>query len=859
MDELLRDFLIETNESLETVDVQLVRFEQQPDNQDILRAIFRLVHTIKGTCGFLGLPRLEALAHAAESAMGRFREGQPVTRRAVSLILASIDRIRFILAEIERTAAEPEGSDEDLVTALEVETDARPETPAVSFEEIADEDTETPSVEAAVEEKTNEENLAPEINEAGEVFASSATAISTLRVNVDTIERLLTLVSELVLTRNQLLEIARQQGDHGFNVPLQRLSHVTAELQECVMRTRMQPIGNAWQKLPRMVRDLNRELGKDIVLVLQGADTELDRQVLDHIKDPLAHMVRNAADHGLESPEERIAAGKSPRGTITLSAFHSGGSISIEISDDGRGLDLGRIRAKALERGLASEAELGRTSDAQLMKFIFVPGFSTARELTPISGRGVGLDVVHTNIDAIGGTIDVRASAGHGTTFVISLPLTLAIVPALLVGVGEFRFALPQSAVTELVRAGADSEARIEKLNGGTVVVLRGEVLPLVSLAELLQIEDPRQAGRTESDFVVVMTLGTRRFAVTVDAVFHTEEIVVKPMSAKLRHIQLFSGNTILGDGTVVLILDPNGLARSMGASSETERHSMAFSTADAGSEEEAGERTSLLVLRAGHDESYAVPISAITRLEEIETDHLEQVGNRLVIQYRGRLMPLVSLSGGADFKTGKRKPCLVLSHGDKAMGLLVDEIVDVVEEHLDLDLGGARAGCLGSTIVQDRATDILDTGYYLSQAFPEIRQRQGLEAHGVAGARVLLVEASAFFRDMFMPVLRAAGYGVSSVGTAAAALAQASSGARFAAVVVGRHLPDQDGLDCMTALMKQEGTRDAAMLILSPDFDPADSQTALDLGARAVLSAFDRQGLIEALDRFAGKMEQAA
>lgn len=853
MDELLHDFLIETNESLETVDVQLVRFEQQPDNQDILRAIFRLVHTIKGTCGFLDLPRLEALAHAAESAMGRFRDGQPVTRRAVSLILASIDRIRFILAEIERTAAEPEGSDQDLVTALELETDARPEAPAATFEEINEQDTpEAPSADA-----TLEENLAPEIDEAGEVFASPAAVASTLRVSVNTIERLLTMVSELVLTRNQLLEIARQQGDHGFNVPLQRLSHVTAELQECVMRTRMQPIGNAWHKLPRMVRDLNRELGKDIALVLQGADTELDRQVLDHIKDPLAHMVRNAADHGLESREQRIAAGKSARGTITLSAFHSGGSISIEISDDGRGLDLGRIRTKALERGLASEAELERMSDAQLMKFIFVPGFSTARELTPISGRGVGLDVVHTNIDAIGGTIDVRSSAGHGTTFVISLPLTLAIVPALLVGVGDYRFALPQGAVTELVRAGA--EARIEKLNGGTVVVLRGQMLPLVSLADLLQIEGPAEAGRSEGDFVVVMTLGTRRFAVTVDAVFHTEEIVVKPMSAKLRHIHLFSGNTILGDGTVVLILDPNGLARSMGAASETERHGVAVPTADEGSVEETGEQTSLLVLKAGQGESYAVPISAITRLEEIETDHLEQAGSRLVIQYRGRLMPLVSLSGAHDFKTGKRKPCLVLSHGDKSMGLLVDEIVDVVEEHLDLDLGGARAGCLGSMIVQDRATDILDAGYYLAQTFPEIGQRRAFEAEGTAGLRVLLVEGSAFFRDMFIPTLRAAGYAVSSVGTAEAAMAQASSGMRFSAAVVGRHLPDQDGLDCMAALMRREGTRDAAMLVLSPDFDPADCQKALDLGARAVLSGFDRQGLIEALDRFAGKMEQAA
>src|SRR5665213_1122151 len=483
MDDLLREFVTETNESLDVVDVELVRFEQDPNNAKILDNVFRLVHTIKGTCGFIGLPRLEALAHAAETLMGKFRDGVPATSEAVTLILSTIDRIKKILESLDREQREPDGADEDLISDLErmVERVAPFAAPAAERHTVG---TLTPQVlerplrpgEVSLDElervfrETSVDTTAAKSAKPAPALAGSSSLTATsaggqsIRVTVDTLEHLMTMVSELVLTRNQLLEIVRRHEDSEFKAPLQRLSNVTAELQEGVMKTRMQPIGNAWQKLPRIVRDLSNELGKQIDLEMQGAETELDRQVLDLIKDPLTHMVRNSADHGLESPEQRRAAGKPEHGRIRLSAYHEGGHIIIQLADDGRGLDTARIKSKVVTRGLASEADIEKMSEAQIHKFIFAPGFSTAAKVTSVSGRGVGMDVVRNNIDQIGGAIDVKSVAGVGLSFTIKIPLTLAIVAALIVEAGGNRYAIPQLSVIELVRARSNSEHRIERI-----------------------------------------------------------------------------------------------------------------------------------------------------------------------------------------------------------------------------------------------------------------------------------------------------------------------------------------------------------------------------------------------------------
>src|SRR5580658_4396281 len=531
MDDLLREFLTETNESLNLVDAELVRFEQEPNNGAILGNIFRLVHTIKGTCGFLALPRLETLTHAAETLMGKFRDGMPVTAEAVTLILSTIDRIKSILDAIEKSEQEPLGGDGDLIDLLgrmaRQEAKAPPQV-APPPVELKKPDKPEPPERADKQDKPERPD-----EERGDRLTNHS-----IRVNVDTLDHLMTTVSELVLTRNQLLEIVRRHEDSDFKVPLQRLSNVTAELQEGVMKTRMQPIGNAWQKLPRVVRDLCAELGKDIELTMRGADTELDRQVLDLVKDPLTHLVRNCADHGIESPAERIAAGKPAKGTIRLAAWHEGGHIIIEISDNGRGLDLAGIKAKVVEKGFASEAQLAAKSEAEICNYIFAPGFTTAAKVTSISGRGVGMDVVRSNIEQIGGTIDLKSQPGAGTTFTIKIPLTLAIVSALIVEAAGERFAIPQLAVLELVRAGNNGEHRIEHIKDAPVLRLRNKLLPLVRLKEVFRLG----ACDNENGFVVVTQVGSQVFGIVVDGVFHTEEIVIKPMSSKLRHIPVFSG-----------------------------------------------------------------------------------------------------------------------------------------------------------------------------------------------------------------------------------------------------------------------------------------------------------------------------
>jgi two-component system chemotaxis sensor kinase CheA len=910
MDDLLREFLTETSESLDTVDNQLVRFEQEPNNAKILDNIFRLVHTIKGTCGFLGLPRLEALAHAAETLMGKFRDGMPVTGEAVTLILTTIDRIKDLLAQLEANESEPEGEDRDLISELEAMVErgmaamaagaappplvpaapaAPPAAPAVTQGSLIDQTLERPlrpgevsldelerafretAIEtppahekapepkaaapapkaepAKVEAKAEPKAEAPKkaarakANADGEVHENDKVANQSIRVNVDTLEHLMTMVSELVLTRNQLLEIARRNEDTEFKVPLQRLSNVTAELQEGVMKTRMQPIGNAWQKLPRIVRDLATELGKQIELEMHGADTELDRQVLDLIKDPLTHMVRNSADHGLETPAERAASGKAEQGTIRLSTYHEGGHIIICIADNGRGLNTERIKAKAVANGLVTEAELEKMTEAQIHKFIFEPGFSTAAAVTSVSGRGVGMDVVRTNIDQIGGTIDIKSVAGEGTSVTIKIPLTLAIVSALIVEAGGDRFAIPQLSVVELVRARANSEHRIERIKDTAVLRLRNKLLPLMHLKKLLKIDDGSSSD-PENGFIVVTQVGNQTFGIVVDCVFHTEEIVVKPMSTKLRHIDMFSGNTILGDGAVIMIIDPNGIAKALGAAGSA---SQAVADEHAAHHAVGGEQlTSLLVFRAGTAQPKAVPLALVTRLEEIAADKIEISNGRYMVQYRDQLMPLVQMEGVSVQTTGSQ-PILVFADETRAMGLVVDEIIDIVEERLHIQVSGAKDGILGSAVIKGQATEVIDVGHFLPMAFADwfIRKEMATEAQTQS---VLLVDDSPFFRNMLAPVLKSAGYKVRTAASAIEGLATLRSGHTFDIVVTDIEMPEMNGFEFAEAIRADQNLHQLPVIAVSSLVSPAAIERGRQAGLYDYIAKFDRPGLIAAL-----------
>ncbi|MEM7191632.1 MAG: chemotaxis protein CheA, partial [Pseudomonadota bacterium] len=519
MDDLLIEFLSETSEQLDELDAGLVRFEQHPNDDDVLNTIFRVTHTIKGTCGFFELPRLSKLAHAAEALMGHYRDGATVSAQGVTVILASLERFKDILAQIGRDGVEPHGTDDDLIDRLNALADGREEAPLREDVAPSDDDAPDPTSDpsagpppqdefAVLEdawrreaaESTDEGPPVPrELPDAGprarqqaktqgskDPKSQSAQAeiaplrSQTVRVTVDTLENLMTSVSELVLARNQLLDVASHADIPAFATPLRRLSTVTFELHEAIMKARMQPISHAWQKLPVLVRTLSVELGKSIDINLLGGDEELDRQVLEAIRDPLTHMVRNAADHGLESPSERAAAGKSAKGRIKLKASQQGGGIVLTVADDGRGLDVERVRRKVLEFGLATQAELEGLSDSEICNYIFKPGFSTTDSVSMISGRGVGMDVVRRNIESIGGTVDLTSTSPAGTVFTVKIPLTLAIMSALIVDVVDMRFAIPQFGVVELVRVGDAAGNPVEFLNGAAVLHLRDKIIPLV-------------------------------------------------------------------------------------------------------------------------------------------------------------------------------------------------------------------------------------------------------------------------------------------------------------------------------------------------------------------------------------------
>jgi two-component system chemotaxis sensor kinase CheA len=668
----------------------------------------------------------------------------------------------------------------------------------------------------------------------------SALASASIRVNVGVIENLMTLISELVLTRNQLLQTQRMQKSSEFKVPLQRLSHITSDLQEGVTKMRMQPIGNAWSKLPRIVRDLSVDSGKKIELVQQGAETELDRQVLELIKDPLTHMVRNSADHGVEMPEERRAAGKPDHGTVTLEAYHEGGHIVIRISDDGKGLDAEKIKAKAIANNLTTESEAASMTEQQILQFIFRAGFSTAEKVTSVSGRGVGMDVVRTNIERIGGTIEMTSTLGRGTVFMIKIPLTLAIVSALIVETAGERFAIPQINVMELVRASDRNGSRIERVKDSPVFRLRDRLLPLVSLRELLGLK-PVDAASAE--FIVVTQVGAQTFGIVVDRVYDAEEIVVKPVAPILRGAAFYAGNTILGDGSVIMILDANGIASRVGHG-EMEDHAATRATSIA--EAHASDSASFLLFRGPGRELKAVPLELVARIEEINIAAMEEVGNRRVVQYRDHLMPLVAYDPTYVWPEIGKQAVLVFSDEGRSMGLVVSEIVDVVQDRMEIELNSDGPGLIGSAVISGKAVDIVDIGHYLTQAYSDwfdLQQTRHAERTRPL-RRALVVDDSSFFRNLIAPLLSAANWVVTTAADGNEALKLRDAGQEFDLIVSDIEMPGMNGLEFATEVRADPRWQNTPMIALSAHTSEADIEAGKEAGFAQYIGKSDQASL---------------
>jgi two-component system chemotaxis sensor kinase CheA len=833
MDELLNDFLTETTEHLEAASSQLVEFETDPSNLAIVSSIFRLVHTIKGTCGFLGLERLEALTHAAEAVVSRLRDGTRPTPELVNLILAAVDRVRMILSEIERTSAEPPGDDLDLIGALERH-----------LAELDD----------SMEVSSDLEPMEPPLPERGAITAKAPQASpgadgksdpndrqkrsETIRVDVSALERIMVLVSELVLTRNQLLELNRRQEDEAVKAPMQRLSALTSDLQDSVMRARMQPLSRVFARLPRLIRELAAETGKKLTLIVDGGDTELDRQLIEVIRDPLTHILRNAADHGIESPEARLIAGKPEAGTIRISASHEAGYIGVCIADDGRGLDIEKIKAKALSRGLVTATDLEQMPSEAIYRFIFLPQFSTAAAITSISGRGVGLDVVRDNVDKIGGSINVTSSFGKGTSFNLKIPLTLAIAPALIVEAGLHKFALPQQSVVEAIGFGEGSAHRVECVQNRLVLRLRDQVLPLADLRDIFKFsQGPTQVE--SANLAVIIRFGSQSFGILVDSVADVQEIVVKPLGASLAHLHVFSGHTILGDGSVVLILDPLGIAKTLGLTQALELGVQNLPERFI----PPREKTRLILFRSGEGAMKAVPLSLISRIESAASDALAVSDGLMVMQHRGFLMPVLRIEGTVSAETTRDRPVLVLGIGGESVGLLVDEIVDIVEDFLDIEIASGTPGTIGSARVSEMVVEIIDISHFVKVARPDALAR-GI----VTRFSVLLVDDRLFFRDMLSPILTAAGYRVTTANSARDALFLLSKGAQFHAIVTDTDMPEMDGYTLAREIKRHERNASIPIIALATHAAPIIEEAAAACGMCGVVGKFDRTALLAML-----------
>jgi two-component system, chemotaxis family, sensor kinase CheA len=753
IDEIVGEFLVESYENLDRYDEDLLALERDPQDVEVLSSIFRTIHTIKGTCGFFGFSRLESVAHVAENLLGKLREGAlVVTEPIASALLETGDAIRVMLRDIESAGEEGSSDHTALIATLEALHEGSEE-PVVDVEANVAEPADAGDTRLGAllvgQGSTDPQQVglalhAQELGDArpvGEILigqaevepveveaALQAQAVarsvsdSSIRVDVGLLDDLMNLVGELVLARNQIVQLVTQDQDSAFTNASQRLNLITTELQEGVMKTRMQPIGNVWNKLPRVVRDLAMSCGNEVRLEMEGQDTELDKTIIEAIKDPLTHLVRNAVDHGIESPELRTAGGKPAEGRLTLRAFHEGGQVIIEIADDGAGIDADRLRAKAVEKGVVTSEQAARMGERETLQLIFAAGFSTAASVTSVSGRGVGMDVVRTNIERIGGTVDVHTELGVGTTFRVKIPLTLAIIPALVVSSGVDRYAIPQLSLLELVRLeGEQARSGIEQLHGAPVYRLRGRLLPIVSLSEELG----HTGGGSEREVIniVVLQADGHQFGLIVDDITDTQEIVVKALGTHLKDATLFAGATIMGDGRVALILDVLGIAQRARVVSEARERAgvsedAAATTVDA--------RRTLLVVGVGEDRRAAIELSEVARLEEFRVDAIEWAGNREVVQYRGQILPLVRLGdalglGGWTEPPGPDATLDVVVHtaGGHEVGLVVSSILDIVEQEVDLDGGDGRPGLLGSALVQGRVTDVVDANALVGGAVP--------------------------------------------------------------------------------------------------------------------------------------------
>ena len=638
MDDLISEFIAECREMLEALGGEIVAWEAAPEDRARLDSIFRFVHTVKGNCGFFDFPRLEALSHAAEDALAEVRAGRRhADAPLVSAVLAVIDRIAEMIAALDAGEELPAGDDSALIGALQ-------------------QDAEAPAVPVAAT--------------VAEAKASTAAAPRTIRLSVELLDRLMSGVSDMVLARNELARRLRETtGDVAVDGAFERLSSIIAEMRDAITRTRMQRIENLFVALPRMVRDLCAELGKQVLVDIDGGDVELDREMIEMIRDPLTHIIRNAVDHGIETPAERLKAGKREIGVLTVSARQSGNQILIDIQDDGRGIDGRKLVEMAVGSGLMERSEAAQLSSREQLALIFEAGLSTAKEVTAISGRGVGMDVVRSNIERIGGVVEVDSTLGKGTRMTLRVPLTLTIIPALTVSVAGQNFAIPRSAIDEIVRANGES-VTLEKLGGAGIATIRGRRVPEIALADVLGLES--NVPESDRSFVVLRPAGADVYALAVDRIHDHEELVVKPAAPAVMATGLYAGTTLADDGSPILLFDPAGLAEVGGVKLEMhERASRIAETPAIHAEEDVP----VLLFRGLDGGRRAMSLAVVDRIEEVPATDIRPGAGQLRVQLGEAILPLAGING--DLPTEKVR-LFRLNDGTCEIAYAFREVIDL-------------------------------------------------------------------------------------------------------------------------------------------------------------------------------------
>jgi two-component system chemotaxis sensor kinase CheA len=859
--ENLELFIQEVEESLELLESGLLELEQKGPVAELIDSVFRAAHTIKGGARLMGFPNIEKLSHHMEESLDKVRAGElDLSSAMISLLLKSADAIRTGTSHLmEHQQESDEAFDallDDLaacsrgelmdapaeVKAEEPEPKVEPETEAEEeeFSETEEDwggegDWEDEQIE--VPKQVIQQSKAETIT--NEVQANAQK--SRVKIDVDSLDKIMNLVGELVLCRNQLKQLTQDDLNPSVHTTVGTISAITSELQERVMDTRMLQVGTLFSRYHRVVRDLSQKLNKKVQLVVESQEAELDRNMLEALKDPLSHLVNNAMDHALESPDERKNSNKSPEGKIILNSYHEGGQVVIEVRDDGRGFDIEKIKKRLLEKKLESEEVLSKMKEEDLLQRVFQPGFSTLDEATMVSGRGVGLDVVKSNITSIGGQVTIHSIAGQGSVFKLHIPLTLAVIPAITVETDEQIFAIPQSNLQELICLNKSDFSKIEKMDEVETYRLRGHLLPLIRLRELI--------GSDEIDrdqcFILVLICGDQRFGLIVDEIRDMEEIVVKPLSVHLKNIDLFLGSTLLGNGDIALILDVVGVGAKKNVNptdSAVTNNTSTFRTKTA---------SSALLFTIGGSETFAIQMSQVRRLEEIKKSDIEYTGHRQVIQYRGDIMPLLELHEFIDVDhqevEGDDQSLIVVGYKEKEVALKVNQIVDSIIFEGELNTTVVDDPCiLGTMMIQNQPFLLIDAIQVFDQAF-----RSPLQDHQEPrrGERVLYVDDSSFFLKVVHKYLDEAGYDIVTEISSKKALNMVKKES-FDLMLVDLEMPEVDGFEFIQKVKEIPELVNVPIVVLSSITSEHDKQYVRDLGAQDYLVKIDKEELLSTIEK---------